>query len=459
MCCALSIAEWQGAATGHFTPPLLGAGGLKLLGRGPSLYIAGKRCQSAEPPGVEQNTDLEARTNFDARTARTWAEIDLPTLANNAQAARRLAGPHSVVMAVVKADGYGHGAAPVARAVAAAGAVIHFAVASAGEALELRRVGIRQEIYTLSSFLPGEADAIVQADLIAMVSSSEQIAALAQAARNAPLPSRCFLMIDTGMGREGCLPDDAVALWQQAAEIEKVCITGIATHFSSADESDPASEEATATQQRVWSDFLDVLGPDALRSAHDGRGNRGVLLSRFNSPALLRLPADAVLPTGVRGYLVRAGLLLYGIEPYRGAFAGVPDLRPALSWRARITLIKDMPAGATVGYGRTHTLTNPARIATVAAGYADGLQRRLSNRGVVLVQGHRCPIVGRVSMDQCQIDVTEVPDKETLVGAIVTIVGREGSAEQSVLDLAETMETTPHEILCALTRRVPRLYR
>jgi alanine racemase len=258
------------------------------------------------------------------------------------------------------------------------------------------------------------------------------------------------------MGREGCLPEVARALWHDATANGRVRITGIATHFSSADE--PDGEAPTAEQVTAFHAFVASLGPDALMQSEDGRGGRGTWLTLCNSPATLRL-AMAPLPAGARGYLFRAGLLLYGIEPYRGAFAeSAPDLRPVLSWRARVTLLKDLPAGATIGYGRTHTLSRPSRIATLAVGYADGLSRRLSNQAYVLIGGMRLPIVGRISMDQCQVDVTDAHPPVTL-GDTATLIGTDGPETQTVLDLAETIATTPHEPTCALTRRVPRLCR
>lgn len=390
--------------------------------------------------GVTPEKGLDAR-------ARTWAEVDLRRIGRNIAALRRRMGP-AEILAVIKADAYGHGAVPVARACARAGAA-HFGVAAVAEALELRRVGISGDIYLFSPFLPGEAESIVRADAIPFVSSPAQWDALLAASGSAPLPARCFLKIDTGMGRSGCLPDEARALWEAGRLASSLRIAGLATHFSSADEPDPAPTE---TQAEVFAGFL--RGLPALDAADDGRGGRGLWLSIANSPAALRFPPPPQIPGG-RGVLVRAGLLLYGIEPFRGALDGT-GIQPALAWRARVTLLRDLPAGATVGYGRTCTLARPSRVATLAAGYADGLPRRLSSIGRVLLGGRRCPILGRVSMDQCQIDVTDAPD--VALGDAATLIGREGDIEQTVLDLAEQIDTTPHEPTCALSRRVPRIY-
>lgn len=405
-------------------------------------------------------------TTFDPRTARTWAEVDLNRLEGNARALlARFAPPGSGdgVMAVVKADAYGHGAARVAAACQSVG-VAHFGVATLAEAVALRQAGVRGDLHVLSPLLPWEMDGAVRADVVPMVSSPEQLDALATAGAAAPLPARCFLKVDTGMGRSGALPDDARALWRRAREAaETVRVVGLATHFSSADETDAAGRAATAAQSTRFAEFLARLaeeegGEDA---PDDGRGGRGLWLSLENSPAALSagLRAGSSAFPFARGHLVRAGLLLYGIEPYRGALADAPpELDAVLSWRARITLVKELPAGATVGYGRTHTLERPSRIATVAAGYADGLPRRLGNAGHVLLRERPCPIVGRVSMDQCQVDVTDLGPPAVEPGEVVTLIGTDGAASQSVLDIAERVGTTPHEPPCALTARVPRLY-
>jgi alanine racemase len=384
--------------------------------------------------------------------ARTWADVDLSAIIGNVREIDRLAGLDGIVMAVVKADGYGHGAVPIARACLRAG-VEHFAVATLAEGLELRDAGIPGEIYTLSPFLPDEADAIVRGDLIPMLCSQEQLNALAWTAEHAPFPARAFLIVDTGMGREGCLPDEARDLWHEAACLPNVRLTGIATHFSSVD--DPAADPITDAQVAAFRAFVDSLGPDALAMAEDGRGNRGIWLSLCNSPGTLRLP-PLPLPKGARGYLYRPGAILYGIEPYRNAFNGT-DLRPALTWKARIALIRDLPAGFPIGYSRTYTLTRASRIATLSVGYADGLPRRLSNCGHVLIRGQRFPVVGRISMDQCQVDVTDAA-APVAVGDLVTLIGTDGAETQTIFDIAEMIHTTSHEPACSLTKRVLRRY-
>ncbi len=414
----------------------------------PELFIAGPDCGTVKAIMSDE---------FNEETARTWVEVDLGRIARNAQSIQAHFTNDTFAMAVVKADAYGHGADRVARECLRAG-IGHFGVASVAEAHELREAGVHPgsgDIYLLSPFLPEEATAIVRADLIPMVSSPEQMGALLRVAHRASRPARCFLKLDTGMGRSGGLAPEIRTLWDTVAagQDRNLRITGIVTHFSSADELSEAGNAATEAQIQAFREFIGSI--DGLSSATGG----GIWLSLANSPGALRFPQIDLPRGGVRGVLVRAGLLLYGIEPYRDAFSssGLPTLEPILTWKARISLIRDLPAGATIGYGRTHTLARASQIATAAAGYADGLPRRLSSSGTVLLNGQRFPIVGRVSMDQCQINITDA-EHPVRLGDVVTIIGEDGGLRQTVLDIAESIDTTPHEPTCAITRRVPRHY-
>jgi alanine racemase len=394
----------------------------------------------------------------DSRCSRTWAEIDLTALAENVAVLRGLGQPFGEPMAVVKADAYGHGAAEVARACERNG-VGHFGVACVDEGRSLRRAGITAEIYVLSPFLPEEAPEIIGSDLIPFVSSPVQLQALRDAAAGAERPARCFLAIDTGMGREGCLPEEAVALYRAATVADRqagVRITGVVTHFSRADEPGIGDDVSAGQAERFVGALRTLNAISPFAHARDGRGGRGLYLSLANSPATLRLDHGQPI-TGARGFLMRCGLLTYGIEPYADAYADCPDVHAILSWRTRVTLLRHLPTGATVGYGQTRTLARPSRIATLAVGYADGLSRKLSNRGVILLRGRRYSIVGRVSMDQCQVDVTDAGDAVSL-GDVATLIGADGAEGISALEMAELIGTTPHEPTCALTARVPRLY-
>jgi alanine racemase len=363
---------------------------------------------------------------------RTWAEVSLTTIACNARALQRRAGEDVFVVGVVKANAYGHGLVPVARAVADAG-LPWLAVATVDEARSLRDAGLTLPLLVLAPLLDEEAAVCAALSLTPLVSSRSFFAA----GQRLSQPPRCALALDTGMGREGLCPDEAAALLDEAVP---GTIVGVATHYSSADEDDVAP---TDSQTARFAEFV---------AAHR-MALRGCWLSLANSPGLLR----ASLPETLRAWPIqcRPGALLYGIEPYAGALDGT-DLAPALIWKARLTLVRSLPAGATIGYGRTHSLTRPSRIATLAVGYADGLSRHLSNRGFVLIRGTRCPIVGRISMDQCQVDVTEAP--EAVAGDTAVLLGKEGGHELTALEMARGANTTSHEPTTLLSARVTRHY-
>lgn len=416
----------------------------------------------AIPLPVSGNDSAESRTKrYDPRMVRTWADIDLADLAVNVRAIRAAFAPADSpddIMAIVKADAYGHGAVAISRVCAASG-IAHFGVATVEEALTLRKSGVRDNIYLLSAFVPEEAEAIVRGDIVPLLSSHEHFQALADAAKHAPLPARAFMVLDTGMGREGMLPEAARALWNEARTHSSVRLTGITSHLASADECEPDGIDATRAQSKRFAAFVESVA-HTFPDTDDGRGNPGVWLSLCNSPGTIRrnewLPTPDDLP-GVRGILNRAGLLLYGIEPHADAFMELSEVKQILTWRARVTLVRDLPEGVTIGYGRTHTLSRPSRIATVAVGYADGFPRRLSNRGTVLLRGQHLPIVGRVSMDQLQVDVTDAQVPVT-VGEMVTLLGTSNGESITTLSFADSIEATAHEPTCNLTNRVPRLY-
>ena len=359
---------------------------------------------------------------------RCWAAISLSVVAENYRTLARLAGPINRVAPVVKADAYGHGLLPVARACISAGAN-RFAVATLDEALTLRRAGISTAIYTLSPLPPSDAESAVQSSVTPFISGPEFYLAFAQAAENSRQPAPFWIALDTGMGREGMTLDDALVLRQTPA----LLLEGISTHLSSADELDPAPTDG---QLAEFAEALTRLDPD-----------ERLLVSWANSPAMLRFNFAA----GRRKVVHRPGAALYGIEAYPGVGG---SLLPALTLQASVTLIRAMPAGAAIGYGQTHTLSRPSTIATVAMGYGDGLARELSNRGVVLIRGRRCPLVGRISMDQCQADVTDLASAS--VGDVATLIGTDGEQTITAAEMARLAQTTCHASTTMLTRRVER---
>ncbi|HLK57674.1 MAG TPA: alanine racemase [Chthonomonadaceae bacterium] len=374
-------------------------------------------------------------TPFDSRA---WIEVDLAAIrANVALLSDRLA-PHTQLMAVVKADGYGHGLVPVAQAAIEAGAA-WIGVATVEEGATLRHAGVHAPIALLCPQPPQEADAILAFGLTACVGDTALLNALAQAAQKPGAPSAApeiHLDIETGIGRSGFLPEEAVALWRRATSAG-LRVTGLCTHFADAD----GPEEALTTKQ--WETFQSV------RAALEQAGARFDVLHSHNSAAVLRVPVHTTT-------LVRPGELVYGILPALPGDAALPPVQPALTLKTRVASVRSLPAGHPISYGATHHLTRDSRVATVLIGYGDGYARRLSGRGWMLIRGQRAPILGRVCMDQTVVDVTDIPDVEA--GEEVVCIGRQGTEQLRVEQIAALLETTEHEITTSLTDRLPRCY-
>ncbi len=333
-------------------------------------------------------------------------------------------------MAVVKADGYGHGAVPSARAAIAGGAT-WLAVSSVTEGIELRKAGIHEPILNLGYTPPSALSAAVAAKLALTVYDRAGLALLKTAATEIGV----HVKVDTGMHRLGASPEDAVRLAVEVHGDANLRLEGFWTHFADADR-DPAF-----TREQLHT-FLDS------RSALIRAGVTGFLSHAANSPGLLRFPE-------ARLDLVRAGLIIYGVRPVR-SWADLPGLRRALRWQTVVTNVVAVPVGESVGYGRKFIAREPARVATIAVGYADGLHRRASDGGRAIVRGVAVPIAGTISMDQAALDIRAVRDVE--VGDVVTLIGEEGGATLTVDDLAEASGTISYEVLCAISDRVPRRY-
>ena len=366
---------------------------------------------------------------------RVWAEIDTPALAHNIALLKRRFAP-ARVMAVVKADAYGHGVTQIAPLCAEAG-LIDFGVATPAEGAALRSlVPSDAAIYLLGPALPSEAPAIVHYRLTLLLSSLEMGRALSEAAGAQSITASAHLDLDTGIGRSGAQLSDAHVLLSALDALPNLQITGLATHFADADDN-PADAHV---QHALFLDFLQTLGPRT----------PPLLVHAANSPAALNLPPSAYHA------LLRPGLLLYGIEPTPGLFAARDlPLRPVLSLRTRVSLCRFLPGGATISYGRTYTVPpSGGTYATLTVGYGDGYPRGLSNRGFVLLHGKRAPICGRVCMDQIVVDVSAMPNVNA--GGIATLIGTDGNETVTAGELAALVPTTPHAMTTGLTARVGR---
>ncbi len=366
-------------------------------------------------------------------SATKWAEIDLGAVAHNVGCIKQLVGPTTAVMAVVKANAYGHGAVQAAAAAVRGGAT-WLGVSSVEEGLELRRSGIDQPVLNLG-YTPSEGLATAAAaDLSLTTYDRASLKALRRLRPEKPI--RIHVKVNTGMNRLGANPHEAVALARAVRHTSHLRLEGLYTHFADADAQDPEF-----TRQQLAS-YLQV------RAAVQRDGGTAFLSHAANSAATLRFPE-------ARLDLVRVGLVLYGVPPLAG-WPDLPPLRPALRWRALVTNVIAVPPGGSVGYGRTFRASGPTQIATIAAGYADGLFRRLSNRGRVIVRSLLAPIVGTISMDQTTVDITGIPN--VAVGDAACLIGSEGQARWEAWDAAEAAETIPYEVLTAISARVPRRY-
>jgi len=360
----------------------------------------------------------------------TWVEIDLGAIENNIRAMRRISGVQ--VMAIVKANAYGHGAVPVARAAIRAGAT-WLGVARLEEALELRRAELDVPILLLGYTPPDRFDEAVANRLSLTIWETDQIKSLEAAGRRVGEPARVHIKVDTGMSRLGVQAEHVVSFLEhtQSPDLQ---IEGIFTHFARADETDP---EPTDRQEERFQSAL-----QALQLA----GRKPALVHACNSAAGLTRPAG--------GYsLVRAGIAIYGLHP--SAECPLPEsFTPALSWKTLLSQVRVLPAGRGVSYGHTYSTRKEERIGTVPVGYADGYRRTVGN--VALVGGQPVPVIGRVCMDQIMVQLDNVP--LVLAGDEVVLIGRQAEEALTAEDLARTWGTINYEVVCGIGARVPRLY-
>lgn len=368
---------------------------------------------------------------------RCWAEIDLAALERNLRQIRRSLPSGMRYVAVVKADAYGHGLPQAAARLMHAGADL-FAVANVTEAAALRELGPGWPILLLSPLLAEEDPYLPEYDLSATVSAREEVERFSACAALSGRPVSVHLKIDTGMGRLGVWHEQAPELYAAIQAASGLSLAGIYTHFASPDD-DP---DFTAEQRRR---FLAAL--QRCPGLDPGR----LFIHADNSAGLETMTGSAPFNA------VRIGLLQFGVLPHPGSLLAAVRTEPVFSFHTRIGLVKRLPAGTTISYGRTHRLRRDSTVAVLCAGYADGLPRALSNRASVIVQGARCPVLGRITMDQTIVDVTDIPG--AAAGDEVILVGRQGREEISLAEFSAWADTIPWETLCSVTKRVPRLYR
>jgi alanine racemase len=366
---------------------------------------------------------------------RVWAEIDTTAVRHNLRAVReRAAGAR--VMAVLKANAYGHGAVEMAKLLAREG-VDAVGVGDSGEALELRDAGIDTPILIVGGIMPGEMQRVVENDIEVNLHTVQMAEELNTEAEKQGRRVRVHLKVDTGMGRLGMQPFEAVPFLHNMRRLNGLELVGLCTHFSTPYEDNPAFTTRQVEHFNLAVELAERLGYEGLTLhcssslAVWGRDD-----ARFN--------------------MVRTGIALWGLLP-GGEAEWEAELKPALQLKSRILFLKDVSEGTPVGYNRLYYTPAPTRIATLPVGYNDGYRTSLTNRAFVLVRGVRCPVVGRISMDYTTIDVGHVPHVD--VGDEAVLIGAQGNEAVSLYDLARWAEAIPYEILCGLGRRVARVYR
>lgn len=365
----------------------------------------------------------------------TWAEVDLDAIAHNARRLKERAGEGTELMAVVKANAYGHGAVPVARTALENGAS-RLAVNRTLEGVELRQAGITAPILILGYSLPNEAEAIVRWDLTPTVTTVEGALALSAMSDRQGKVTPIHVKVDTGMGRFGLLPDEVAPFVRRMADLPGLKLEGLFTHFAVADLAD---KTYTRRQFDLYKWVVKQL---------EEAGFTIPLKHVANSAANLDLPEMHL-------DIVRCGIALYGLRPSDEVEPTIP-LKPAMTLKSRVARVRTLPSGSSISYGCTYTTTRPTPVALVPVGYGDGYHRILSNKGAVLIGGKRAPIVGRVCMDQFVVDVTGIEgvrqDDE------VVVFGRQGEEEISAEEVAVLADTINYEVVTSILPRVTRVY-
>lgn len=381
------------------------------------------------PNRLEQ---LNIQTPDTAPPHRCWAEIDLAAFERNLKRIQASLPAGVSFISVVKADAYGHGMPQMVRRVLQSG-VDYLAVANVHEAADIRHMGMGCPILILSPILPHEDQFLIDYDATATISSLEEAQRLNQLAVKSGRAIQLHLKIDTGMGRLGVWHSQASALLQQIAQLPGLILKGIYTHFSSA-ENDPAFTELQRER------FLAAL-PQC---------TAGLLIHADNSAGIQSLAIASPFNA------VRIGLLQFGISACLNTADAQIPVEPVFSFHTRVGLVKSLPAGTDISYGRSYRLKRSSRIAVLTAGYADGVPVELGNKSQVLIAGQGCPILGRVTMDQTVVDVTDLP--QVRAGDCAVLIGQDGDAEITTSQFSHAAVTIPWETLCSITKRVARVY-
>lgn len=369
---------------------------------------------------------------------RTYAIVDLEAIADNIKAIKACITPDVKVAAVIKTDGYGHGAVEIGKRLREE--VDYFAVATVEEGMELRRAGLTLPILILGYTMRAEYSDLVRYGIEQTIYSLEDAKELGELAIAMGKKAVIHIALDTGMGRIGFTPDEESARTvKEISKLPGIELKGLFTHFSTADETD---KTYTALQMERYDAFVKML---------EACGVEIPLKHVCNSAAIMEFDHH-------RFQMVRSGIITYGLYPSEEVKKSNLALRPALEWKAHVVHVKTAGPGLGISYGKTYVTDRPwTRIATVNVGYGDGYPRNLSNKGRVLIHGKSAPIIGRVCMDQFMVDVSEIDDVK--VEDEVTLIGRDGDEVISVEEAAGLAGTFNYEFVCGIGKRVPRIYR
>ncbi len=372
----------------------------------------------------------------------TCAEIDLQAFRHNLQNLRTCLSPQTQIMAVVKADAYGHGAIPCSRIAVEAGAS-YLGVGVIEEGIELRESGLNTPILVLASIFPDEAEDLVRHNLSTILCTPALAQAVSEEARKQDKTISIHIKVDTGMNRLGVTPENLPELLDQIRGLKNLNIEAVSTHFSSADDEDPS---ITENQLEIFQTALAILRKEGVHTP---------IVHCANTSGIFKFPASHF-------NMVRPGLILYGalpspsLKPLLEKKENLQPFQPVMQWKSKIILIKPIASGQSVSYSKNFTTRRESLIATLPIGYADGLHRNLSNNMDVLIRGQRAPQVGNICMDMTLIDVTDVQNVQE--GDEVVIFGKQGDQTIAIEEMTIAGKTIPYEILCNVGKRVPRVY-
>ncbi len=371
----------------------------------------------------------------DALKYRSWVEVDLENFSHNLSEIKKIVGPNVKLLQVVKADAYGHGAIEISNMALKNGSSF-LGVANADEGVQLRVSGINAPILIMSPATVSEIHEILKYNLTPSISDLGFARELQKNYRKADVKAPIHIEVDTGMGRGGTTHQEAFDIIREIINFPNIIIEGIFSHFSSSEVED---EDYNQMQWKLFKELIEMLEKNNIYIPQKHISNSG---------GILNFPQFCL-------DMVRPGLMSYGIYPSPDTESKA-DLAPVMSFKTSVVLLKDFPTNYSIGYGRTYITGKPTRIATIPVGYGDGYGWILSNQGEALILGTRVPLVGRVSMDMCTIDVTDIPDCR--VGDEVVLMGKQGSEYISANEIAKKAQTISYEILCALGKRAPRVF-